>query len=114
MTTGFAMRNVADIGKSFAEMYRVVKPGGRVVCLEVGRPNLFFARPFHALYTGRILPLLGKLVAGDAEAYTYLPNSMRRFPPPGELAEIMRSAGLRDVHYRQLTFGAAAVHWGLK
>jgi demethylmenaquinone methyltransferase/2-methoxy-6-polyprenyl-1,4-benzoquinol methylase len=93
-------------------MTRVVKPGGRVVCLEVGRPRMAFARLVHEFYTGTIVPILGKLVTGDADAYTYLPSSMRKFPPPDELARIMRRAGLRRVGFKQLTFGAVAVHWG--
>src|SRR4051794_25544604 len=114
VTTGFAMRNVIDIPAAFREMHRVVKPGGRVVCLEVGRPRWAITRAFHALYTGRIVPVLGRLVTGDADAYNYLPNSMRRFPPPRELAGIMRASGLRDVRFKQLTFGAVAVHDGVK
>lgn len=114
VTTGFAMRNVIDIPAAFREMHRVVKPGGRVVCLEVGRPRWAMARALHALYTGRIVPLLGRLIAGDADAYTYLPNSMRRFPPPPELAGIMSASGFRDVRFKQLTFGAVAVHDGVK
>lgn len=114
VTTGFAMRNVIDIEAAFREMYRVVKPGGRVVCLEVGRPSWAITRLFHTFYTRKIVPLLGKLIAGDADAYTYLPSSMRKFPPPEELVRIMQSAGLRDVRFKQLTFGAVAVHVGVK
>ncbi|MFL5733458.1 MAG: class I SAM-dependent methyltransferase [Chloroflexia bacterium] len=114
VTTGFAMRNVTDIPAAFREMCRVVKPGGRVVCLEVGRPRWPVARALHAIYTGKVVPLLGRLVVGDADAYTYLPNSMRKFPPPRELAGIMRNSGLRDVRFKQLTFGAVAVHVGIR
>lgn len=114
VTTGFAMRNVVDIEGAFREMRRVVKPGGRVACLEVGRPKWAVTRLFHALYTRKVVPVLGKIVAGESDAYTYLPSSMGKFPPPPELARIMRSAGLRNVEWRQLTFGAVAVHWGLK
>lgn len=114
VTTGFAMRNVIDIEAAFREMRRVVKPGGRVVCLEVGRPNHALIRFFHGLYTRGVVPLLGKLITGDGDAYTYLPSSMGKYPPPPELASIMRSAGLRYVEYRQLTFGAVAVHSGIK
>jgi demethylmenaquinone methyltransferase / 2-methoxy-6-polyprenyl-1,4-benzoquinol methylase len=114
VTTGFAMRNVTDIEAAFREMYRVVRPGGRVVCLEVGRPEWALTRAFHGVYTRRVVPLLGKLIAGDSDAYTYLPSSMGRFPPPRELAAIMRSAGLRNVRWKQLTMGAAAVHAGTK
>ena len=114
ITTGFAMRNVIDIPAAFREMRRVVKPGGRVVCLEVSHPRLPVIRFLHAIYTGTIMPLLGKLIAGDADAYTYLPSSMRKFHSPERLAQIMRSAGLRDVRFKQLTFGAVAVHWGVR
>jgi demethylmenaquinone methyltransferase/2-methoxy-6-polyprenyl-1,4-benzoquinol methylase len=114
VTTGFAMRNVIDIAGAFREMRRVVKPGGRVACLEVGRPRLAVTRFFHGLYTRGLMPLLGKLVVGDSDAYTYLPNSMGKYPPPPELARIMRTSGLRYVEYKQLTFGAVAVHWGVK
>ncbi len=61
-----------------------------------------------------MVPLLGRLVVGDADAYTYLPSSMRKFPPPPQLARIMQRAGLCGVHYRQFLLGAAAVHWGQK
>lgn len=114
VTTGFAMRNVVDIEAAFREMCRVVRPGGRVVCLEVGRPEWAVTRLFHAVYTRRVVPLLGKLIAGDSDAYTYLPSSMGEFPPPEELAAIMRRAGLRNVRWKQLTMGAAAVHAGTK
>jgi len=114
VTSGFAMRNVADIEGAFREMARVVKPGGRVVCLEVGRPTTALTRLGHRIYTGFVVPLLGRIVVGDADAYSYLPNSMRKFPPPPQLARIMQRSGLCDVHYRQFLLGAAAVHCGRK
>ena len=110
VTTGFMMRNVVDIEGAFREMRRVLKPGGRLVCLEVGRPRWAVSRLFHSVYSRQIVPLLGRIVTGDADAYTYLPSSMGKFPPPEELADIMRAAGLRNVRFRQLTMGAVAVH----
>jgi demethylmenaquinone methyltransferase/2-methoxy-6-polyprenyl-1,4-benzoquinol methylase len=114
VTTGFAMRNVTDIEAAFREMHRVVRPGGRVVCLEVGRPSWALTRFLHGVYTRRVVPMLGKLIAGDSDAYSYLPSSMGKFPPPRELAAIMRRAGLSNVRWKQLTMGAAAVHAGTK
>ena len=114
LTTGFAMRNVTDIEGAFREMVRVTKPGGRIVCLEVGKPRWAITRLFHQAYTRGVMPLMGKLIVGDGDAYSYLPNSMGKFPPPEELARIMIRAGVRNVRWKQLTFGAVAIHWGEK
>jgi len=114
VTTGFAMRNVVDIEKAFAEMNRVVKPGGKVVCLEVARPRWAVVRFGHQLYFNRIVPLIGKLISGNAEAYTYLPESAKNFPPPEKLKQIMERAGLEQVSYKLYGLGAAAIHVGRK
>lgn len=114
VTTGFAVRNVTDIERAFREMCRVTKPGGRVVCLEVARPRFPLVRWGHSVYFNRVVPLVGQFVTGQREAYTYLPESAKHFPPPPRLKEIMERAGLRDVRYRLLGLGAAAVHTGVK
>ena len=114
VTTGFAMRNVTDITRAFAEMRRVVKSGGRVVCLEVATPPFPPARALHALYFRRIVPLIGRIITGQREAYTYLPESARAFPPPAVLAALMADAGLVGIRYRRLSLGAVAVHTGTK
>jgi demethylmenaquinone methyltransferase / 2-methoxy-6-polyprenyl-1,4-benzoquinol methylase len=110
-TIGFGMRNLADPLRGFAELARVVRPGGRVVCLELTDPPAW-AAPFARLWTERAVPLLGRLVARETDAYRYLPASVRRFPPPDELAAVMGRAGLRRVRYRRLSGGAVAVHVG--
>lgn len=114
VTTGFAMRNVTDIERAFREMCRVTKPGGRVVCLEVAKPGFPPVRFLHQCYFNRIVPLLGKLITGHGEAYRYLPESARNFPPPSALKEMMERAGLRAVRFRRMSLGAVAVHTGTK
>jgi demethylmenaquinone methyltransferase / 2-methoxy-6-polyprenyl-1,4-benzoquinol methylase len=108
---GFGVRNLSDHGRGFAEMARVVRPGGRVVCLEMSTPPAPI-RPFSQLWTDRGVPVLGRIVAHDPDAYRYLPESVHRFPPAPELAEIMRDAGLVDVGYRRLMMGVVALHVG--
>jgi demethylmenaquinone methyltransferase / 2-methoxy-6-polyprenyl-1,4-benzoquinol methylase len=114
ITTGFAMRNVVDIAGAFREMWRVARPGGVVACLEVARPRNGLLRLGHRLYFESVVPWIGALLGGDRRAYTYLPQSARAFPPPPELAGIMREAGWRHVHYRLYSLGAVAIHTGVK
>lgn len=108
---GFGVRNLSDHGRGFAEMARVVRPGGRVVCLEMSTPPAPI-RPFSQLWTDRGVPVLGRIVAHDPDAYRYLPESVHRFPPAPELAGMMRDAGLVDVGYRRLMMGVVALHVG--
>jgi demethylmenaquinone methyltransferase/2-methoxy-6-polyprenyl-1,4-benzoquinol methylase len=110
-TVGFGVRNLADYAQGFAEMARVVRPGGRVVCLEMSTPGRGI-RPFSRIWTDHGVPLMGRLVARDPGAYRYLPESVHRFPPASELAGIMRSAGLREVRFTRLMLGVVALHVG--
>jgi demethylmenaquinone methyltransferase/2-methoxy-6-polyprenyl-1,4-benzoquinol methylase len=109
-TVGFGIRNVPDIVQAFREMRRVCRPGGRVVCLEITQPTIPVFREFYALWFRRIVPVLGKVAARDDSAYTYLPASVLRFPPPEELKKLMEQAGLRNVRYEILAGGIIALH----
>lgn len=110
-TIAFGMRNLADHRRGFAELLRVVAPGGRVVCLELTEPPASIA-PAARIWTDRAVPLLGRLVGRDADAYRYLPSSVHRFPSAPELAGVMRAAGLQGVTFRRLVPGVVALHVG--
>jgi len=110
-TSAFMMRNVVDVRRAFAEQRRVVRPGGKVVCLETTRPTNPFFRAFFDLYFFYIVPALGGLFSVKS-AYNYLPNSTVKFPPAEQVRYIMVSVGLRDVFFRKLMFGTVAIHVG--
>jgi demethylmenaquinone methyltransferase / 2-methoxy-6-polyprenyl-1,4-benzoquinol methylase len=109
-TVGFGIRNVPDIVGAFSEMRRVCRPGGRVVCLEITQPAIPVFKQFYGLWFRRIVPVLGRLAARDASAYTYLPASVLRFPNPEELKRLMEQAGLCNVRYEILAGGIIALH----
>jgi demethylmenaquinone methyltransferase / 2-methoxy-6-polyprenyl-1,4-benzoquinol methylase len=111
-TVGWGVRNVPDVPRAFSELRRVTRPGGRVVCLESTTAPPGLERAFQDVWMGKVVPLLGGLVAGDADAYSYLPASVRAFPVADELAAVMSRAGLVRVRYRRLGFGAVALHVG--
>jgi demethylmenaquinone methyltransferase / 2-methoxy-6-polyprenyl-1,4-benzoquinol methylase len=110
-TVGFGARNFSDLARGLSEMARVVRPGGRVVVLEITTPTSGPLAAGLGLWFDRIVPALGRL-AGDSAAYTYLPDSVRRFPPPAQLAAIMWQVGLRDVRYHLTAGGIIALHVG--
>ena len=109
-TIAFGMRNLPDYERGFAEMARVVRPGGRVVCLEIARPRSLAGRVGRAWFE-RAVPLIGRIV-GQAEAYRYLVSSVRAYPPPAEIAVIMARAGLANVAWVPLSLGMVTVHVG--
>jgi len=110
-TVAFGARNFADLHRGLAEMARVVRPGGRVVVLEITTPQTPPLSWFYGLWFDRIVPGLGRF-AGDEDAYSYLPNSVRRFPGPEGLAASMAEAGLRDIRWILTAGGIIAIHHG--
>jgi demethylmenaquinone methyltransferase/2-methoxy-6-polyprenyl-1,4-benzoquinol methylase len=114
VTSGYLMRNVIDVPRAFREQMRVVKPGGKIVCLDTSPPPRNILRPFILIHLKYIIPLLGRIVSGNPDAYKYLPESTQAFKTPEELADIMRSAGLQDVRIKRFMFGTMAVHTGTR
>jgi len=111
-TVGFGVRNVSDLSAALTELRRVLKPGGRLGILEITTPTGFLAL-FYRLWFDRIVPLLGKLFKGGS-AYTYLPASVRRFPGPEALADLLREAGFETVAFRTFAGGIVALHSGAR
>jgi demethylmenaquinone methyltransferase/2-methoxy-6-polyprenyl-1,4-benzoquinol methylase len=107
-TVGFGIRNVEGLEAGLGELARVLRPGGRLGCLEITRPRGAL-RPFFALWFDTLVPLAGKVIPGG-EAYTYLPASVRRFPGPDELAEAMHAAGFAEIRWRLFGGGIVALH----
>lgn len=113
-TIGFALRNVTDIDATFREMARAVRPGGRVVSLEIAKPRGALLRPFFFAYFYHLSPLVARLLGGDSEAYKYLPESLKTFKSREELVQSMRKAGLVDVQCHDLSGGMVCVHVGTR
>lgn len=114
VVSGFLIRNVVDRVAAFREQARVTKPGGRVICLETAPPSNVLLGPLFRCYFFQVVPLLGRLISGDARAYTYLPHSTVDFPAPDALQRMMELAGLRNVFYTAQMLGTVAIHVGMK
>jgi demethylmenaquinone methyltransferase / 2-methoxy-6-polyprenyl-1,4-benzoquinol methylase len=110
-TVGFGARNFSDLSRGLSEMARVVRPGGRVVVLEITTPRRPPLSTFFELWFDRVVPALGRLV--DSQAYSYLPISVRRFPGPDELAAVMSRCGLGEIRYVLTAGGIIAIHVGV-
>lgn len=110
----FGIRNLADLERGLAEIHRVLRPGARLVILEFTLPPNPLVRALYLVYFTRVLPLVGRIVSGHPWAYSYLPASVREFPGPDELADLMRGAGFREASHTLLTLGIAAIHVGVK
>ncbi len=111
LTVSFGLRNATKLEAALVEARRVLKPGGRFVCLEFSRPEWWFA-PFYDVYSYLVIPRLGAAVARNAEAYQYLVDSIRRFPDQRGFAELMTKAGFANVHWENVSFGIACLHFG--
>lgn len=113
-TSGYLMRNVIDVNHVWAEQYRVLKPGGRVVCLDTTPPPRSILYPFINFHLHVVIPALGRLITGASDAYAYLPDSTENFLPAEALAERMTQVGFKNVQFERLMFGTMAIHGGVK
>ena len=109
-TIAFGIRNVTHIEQALAEAARVLKPGGRFLCLEFSPEQAPGLDRLYKIYSFSVIPMLGGIVAGDSDSYRYLVESIRRFPPPARFAEMIRDAGFGGVSWRPLSGGIAALH----
>ena len=111
---GFGIRNLTRMEKGLEEMLRVLKPGGKFMCLEFSLPTSWTFRWLYDFYSFQLMPLAGKLLAGTREAYLYLPESIRKFPPPDDFARMLKETGFSSVTYRRLTNGIAVIYTAVK
>ncbi|MDZ7833497.1 MAG: bifunctional demethylmenaquinone methyltransferase/2-methoxy-6-polyprenyl-1,4-benzoquinol methylase UbiE [Desulfobacterales bacterium] len=113
-TVGFGIRNLTHLKKGFSEMYRVLKPGGKIMCLEFSKPVNPVFRTLYDWYSFHVMPLLGTLLAGSSQSYSCLSETIRMFASADELKEILEAIGFTNVAYKRLTNGIAAIHLGRK
>ena len=113
-TISFGLRNITDRNKSLQEIYRILKPGGRFICLEFSHIENDFLKKFYDVWSFKIMPLMGQKITGDKEAYTYLVESIRKFPTQAEVSQMLSVVGFSRVKYRNLSNGIVTLHSGWK
>ena len=114
VVSGFLMRNVSSVTQSLGEQHRVIKPGGKIVILDTTPPPATPLAPLIRIHLHTIIPTLGRLLTGQAEAYQYLPDSTEGFLEPERLAARLMQVGFQEIGFRRLMFGAIAIHWAQK
>jgi len=114
VVSGFLLRNVIDIQQALAEQYRVLKPGGMMVALDTTRPRENLLSPLIRFHMRRVIPSLGRMLTGQADAYTYLPDSSINFLRAEELVARMAAVGFGEINFQRKMFGVVAIHWGVK
>ena len=114
VVSGFLLRNVYDVPACLNEQYRALKPGGRIVILDTTRPSRNWYWPLIYFHLNTVIPTLGEWVAGDRQAYTYLPDSTQSFLTAEQLEDAMKIAGFREIDFQRAMLGTIAIHWGSK
>jgi demethylmenaquinone methyltransferase/2-methoxy-6-polyprenyl-1,4-benzoquinol methylase len=112
--SGFLMRNVIDLHKALCEQFRVLKSGGRVVILDTTRPKKNLLSPFIWIHMHFVIPMLGRLISGEGDAYKYLPDTTENFVTAEKMSALMASVGFKKVGFERLMFGTIAIHWAEK
>jgi demethylmenaquinone methyltransferase/2-methoxy-6-polyprenyl-1,4-benzoquinol methylase len=113
-TIAFGIRNFTNIDKALSEAYRILKPGGKFICLEFSKVNDYFLQKIYDVYSFKLIPKIGEVVLNDRASYQYLVESIRKFPPQEEFKKMIEKAGFKNASFSNLTFGAAAIHTGTK
>ncbi len=114
VTAAYGVRNFEDIEAGYREMYRVMRPGGLLMILELSTPKNRVVRPIYDLYTKHIIPLVGKMVSKDLSAYSYLPASIQAVPQGADMVALMTRAGFSEASFRTMTFGTCTIYWAQK